>query len=69
MLKIEVSVRCINDNTSEYTCNATYGSEGKVTLVQSEADYQDQCLLKMASDALYMTHTLLRNQIKTEQEN
>lgn len=63
-LKIEVTVRCINeyDNTSVYSCDATYSSEGN-TLTQSETT--DHTKAK-ASDALYMTSTLLRNQIKTE---
>ena len=63
-LKIEVTVRCINeyDNTSVYSCDATYSSEGN-TLVQSEVDDHTKAL---ASDALYMTSILLRNQIKTE---
>lgn len=63
-LKIEVTVRCINeyDNTSVYSCYATYSSEGN-TLTQSEVDDHKKVL---ASDALYMTSTLLRNQIKTE---
>ena len=63
-LKIEVSVKCINeyDNTSVYSCNATYCSEGN-TLVQSEVDDHTKA---MASDALYMTSILLRNQITTE---
>lgn len=63
-LKIEVTVRCINDydNTCIYSCNAVYSSEGN-TLIQSEVDDYTKA---MASDALYMTSTLLRNQIKTE---
>ena len=63
-LKIEVTVRCINeyDNTSVYSCDAVYSSEGN-TLVQSEVDDHTKA---MASDALYMTSILLRNQIKTE---
>ncbi len=63
-LKIEVTVRCINeyDNASVYSCDATYCSEGN-TLVQSEVDDHTKA---MASDALYMTSTLLKNQIKTE---
>lgn len=63
-LKIEVTVRCINDydNTGVYSCNAVYSSEGN-TFVQSETDDYTKA---MASDALYMTSTLLRNQIKTE---
>lgn len=63
-LKIEVTVRCINeyDNTSVYSCDAVYSSEGN-TLVQSEVDDYTKA---MASDALYMTSILLRNQIKTE---
>ena len=66
-LKIEVSVKCINeyDNTSVYSCNAVYGSEGN-TFVQSEVDDHTKAL---ASDALYMASTLLRNQIKTEPSN
>ena len=64
MVRIEVSVKCINeyDNTSVYSCDAVYSSEGN-TLVQSEVDDHTKA---MASDALYMTSTLLRNQIKTE---
>ena len=63
-LKIEVTVRCINayDNTSVYSCDAVYSSEGN-TLVQSEVDDYTKT---MASDALYMTSTLLRNQITAE---
>lgn len=63
-MKIEVTVRCINeyDNTSVYSCDAVYSSEGNV-LVQSEVDDYTK---SMAADALYMTSTLLRNQIKTE---
>ena len=63
-LKIEVTVRCINeyDNTSVYSCDAVYSSEGN-TLVQSEVDDHTKA---MASDALYMTSILLRNQITTE---
>lgn len=63
-LKIEVTVRCINeyDNTSVYSCDAVYSSEGN-TLVQSEVDDYTKA---MASDALYMTSTLLRNQITAE---
>lgn len=64
MVRIEVSVKCINeyDNTGIYSCNATYSAEGN-TLVQSEVDDHTKAL---ASDALYMTSTLLKNQIKTE---
>lgn len=63
-MKIEVTVRCINeyDNTGVYSCDAVYSSEGNV-LVQSEVDDHTKAL---ASDALYMTSTLLRNQIKSE---
>ena len=63
-LKIEVTVKCINDydNTGVYSCNAVYCSESN-TLVQSEADDYTKAL---ASDALYMTSALLKNQIKTE---
>lgn len=63
-LKIEVTVRCINeyDNTSVYSCNAVYSSEGN-TLVQSEVDDHTKA---MTSDALYTTSTLLKNQITTE---
>ena len=63
-LKIEVTVRCINeyDNTSVYSCDAVYSSEGN-TLVQSEVNDHTKA---MASDALYMTSILLRNQITTE---
>ena len=57
-LKIEVTVRCIN----EYDNTSVYSSEGN-TLVQSEVDDHTKA---MASDALYMTSILLRNQIKTE---
>lgn len=66
-LKIEVTVRCINeyDNTGVYSCDAVYSSEGN-TLVQSEVDDHTKA---MASDALYMTQTLLRNQIKTERSD
>lgn len=64
MVRIEVSVKCINDydNTGIYSCSAVYSSEGN-TLVQSEVDDHTKAL---ASDALYMTSTLLKNQIKTE---
>ena len=64
MVRIEVTVKCINeyDNTGVYSCDATYSSEGN-TLVQSEVDDHTKAL---ASDALYMTSILLRNQIKTE---
>lgn len=64
MVRIEVSVKCINDydNTGIYSCDAVYSSEGN-TLVQSEVDDHTKAL---ASDALYMTSTLLKNQIKTE---
>lgn len=64
MVRIEVTVKCINeyDNTRIYSCDATYCSEGN-TLVQSEVDDHTKA---MASDALYMTSILLRNQIKTE---
>ena len=64
MVRIEVTVRCINeyDNTSVYSCDAVYSSEGN-TLVQSEVDDHTKA---MTSDALYMTSILLRNQIKTE---
>ena len=64
MVRIEVSVRCINeyDNTSIYSCDAVYSSESN-TLVQSEVDDHTKAL---ASAALYMTSTLLKNQIKTE---
>ena len=61
-MKIEVAVRCIKDNTSVYSCDAIYSSDGNV-LVQSEVDDHTKAL---ASDALYMTSTLLRNQIKSE---
>lgn len=64
MVRIEVSVRCINeyDETCVYSCNASYSSKGN-TFVQSEVDDHTKAL---ASDALLMTHTLLKNQIKTE---
>ncbi len=64
MVRIEVSVKCINeyDNTGIYSCDAVYSSEGN-TLVQSEVDDHTKAL---ASDALLFTHTLLKNQIKTE---
>ena len=63
-MKIEVTVRCINeyDNAGVYSCDVVYSSEG-IVLVQSEGDDHTKAL---ASDALYMTSTLLRNQIKTE---
>lgn len=66
-LKVEVTVKCMNeyDNTCIYSCNAVYSSEGN-TLVQSETDDYTKA---MASDALYMTQTLLRNQIKTERSD
>ena len=62
MVRIEVTVRCINeyDNTGIYSCNAVYSSEGN-TFVQSEADDYTKA---MASDALLYTHMLLKNQIK-----
>ena len=64
MVRIEVSVKCINeyDNTGIYSCDVVYSSEGN-TFVQSEVDDHTKAL---ASDALYMTSTLLKNQIKTE---
>ena len=67
MVRIEVSVKCINeyDNTCIYSCDASYCEEGN-TLVQSEVDDHTKAL---ASDALYMTSTLLKNQIKTEPSN
>lgn len=63
-LKVEVTVKCINtyDNTCVYSCDAVYSSSGN-TLMQSEADDHTRA---MASNALYMTHTLLKNQVKTE---
>lgn len=63
-LKIEVTVRCINeyDNSRIYSCDATYCEKGN-TLVQSEVNDHTKA---MASDALYMTSILLRNQITTE---
>lgn len=66
-LKIEVTVKCINeyDNTGVYSCDAVYSSEGN-TLIQSEVDDHTKA---MVSDALYMTSTLLRNQIKTERSD
>ena len=69
MVRIEVSVRCINeyDNTTIYSCDAIYSSEGN-TVVHSEIDDSevDDHTKALASDALYMTSTLLKNQIKTE---
>lgn len=71
-LKIVVTARCIDGDTNLlYSCDAIYCPEGKpiasVPLIQSEVDdCQKQYLLKMASDALYVTHTMIRNQIKTE---
>ena len=67
MVRIEVSVKCINeyDNTCIYSCDASYCEEGN-TLVQSEVDDHTKAL---ASDALYMTSTLLKNQIKAELSN
>ena len=64
MVRIEVSVKCINefDNTCIYSCDASYCEKGN-TLVQSEVDDHTKAL---ASAALYMTSTLLKNQIKTE---
>lgn len=64
MVRIEVSVKCINDydNTCIYSCDASY-CEKDNTFVQSEVDDHTKAL---ASDALYMTSTLLKNQIKTE---
>lgn len=64
MVRIEVSVRCINDfnNTCIYSVDYTYCEKGH-TIVQSEADDYTKAL---ASDALLYTHTLLKNQIKTE---
>ena len=63
-LKIRVAVECFNefDNSRIYCCDAEYSSNGN-TLVQSEVDDHAKA---MASDALYMTHMLLKNQIKTE---
>ena len=64
MLKIRVTVDCINefDASKIYSCCADYSSSGN-TLVQSEVDDYTKA---MASDALYMTHMILKNQIKTE---
>lgn len=64
MVRIEVSVKCINeyDNTSIYSCDASYCEKGN-TFVQSEVDDHTKAL---ASDALLMASTLLKNQIKTE---
>lgn len=64
-LKVEVTVKCINtyDNTCVYSCIAAYSSEGN-TLVQSEVDDHTKAL---ASDAVYMTHTVLRSQIKYDE--
>lgn len=63
-LKIRVTVECINefDNSIIYSCDADYSSSGNI-LIQSEVDDHTKA---MASDALYMTHMLLREQIKTE---
>lgn len=63
-LKVEVTVKCISeyDHTCVYSCDAVYSSSGN-TLMQSEADDYTKA---MASNALYMTHSLLRNQVKTE---
>ena len=59
-----VTVECVNefDNSKIYSCSADYSSSGN-TLIQSEVDDYTKA---MASDALYMTHILLKNQIKTE---
>ena len=64
-LKVEVTVKCINtyDNTCVYSCDAMYSSSGN-TLMQSEADDHTRA---MASNALYMTHILLRNQVKDDE--
>ena len=63
-LRIRVTVDCINefDASKVYNCCAEYSSSGN-TLVQSEVDDHTKA---MASNALYITHMLLRNQIKTE---
>lgn len=63
-LKIRVTVECFNefDNSKIYSCCADYSSS-RNSLVQSEVDDYTKA---MASDALYMTHTILRNQIKSE---
>lgn len=63
-IKIRVTVECFNefDNSKIYSCCADYSSSG-TTLVQSEVDDHTKA---MASDALYMTQTILRNQIKSE---
>lgn len=69
-LKIEVTVKCINnyDNTRIYSCDATYWTEGN-TIVHSEIDDSevDDHTKALASDALYMAHTLLRSQIKNNE--
>lgn len=71
-LKIVVTARCIDGDTNLlYSCDAIYCPEDKtitpVPLIQSEVDdCQKQYLLKMASDALYVTHTLVKNQIEVE---
>ena len=64
-LKVEVTVKCINiyDNTCVYSCDAIYSASGN-TLMQSEVDDHTKA---MASNALYMTHTLLRSQIKDDE--
>lgn len=63
-LKIRVAVECINefDGSEVYNCCAEYSSSGN-TLIQSEVDDHTK---EMASNALYITHMLLRKQIKTE---
>lgn len=65
MIKVEVSVKCINtyDNTCVYSCD--YNSENN-TFVHSEAD---DCTMRLASDALYTAHTILKNEIKSEPSN
>lgn len=66
--KIEVTVRCINNKTSVYSCCANYDLEGNMIIEAKVEDHQKQCILKMAADALDMTHTLVRKQIKTDKE-
>ena len=64
-LKIRVTVDCINefDDSKVYSCCAVYSSRGN-TIVQSEVDDHTKAL---ASDALYVTHTILRSQIKEDE--
>ena len=63
-LKVEITVNCINeyDDTGIYSCKAVCSKKG-ITLSDSEVDDHTKA---MVSDALYMTSTLLKNQITTD---